>query len=269
MRELAFTEISAADSDQIEGIGQHLGPETDGEQVEPTNFWARVHEAPIPVSLNSVLTRARRTLDNPLYGRFDLWMVPHRFSILRNTGSGLVSSIGCLVEYYEPEVAQSIVSIFPSAEYVTTSPLSIDAKSKALGMLDQLGVSALIGMPTVDLVQADVKLTLPGVSLQIDIADTSHLRLSLDLVTPIVLATGVGSRKCSFQFNHWKEPLHGRDLETWALIAAHKRTRTLKYRMKVFYTIRSYFIPRRWETPWADLSGNCVSLESDLKLDGV
>jgi len=72
-------------------------------------------------------------------------------------------------------------------------------------------------------------------------------------VTPIVLASGIGSSACVFQFSHVREPLYGRDLETWAIVAAHKRSKEFRYRMRIFYTAKRLFIPRRWETPWVEL----------------
>lgn len=257
MPELAFTEVDTEGFDDIESIGRHLGPSETTDTDQATGFTAQVHDAPILMSVKSMVGQTGGSADNPLYQRYDLWMVPHRFSIFRKDGGGKVDSIGCEIEYLGTRSAHSIVSIFPSAEYVTTSPLAVEAKSKAFALLDQTGISALLGMKAVDLLQSSVKVDLPGVDLDVEIADTSKLRLALELPTPIVLATGVGSKRCTFQFNRHDKPLEGRDLETWAVVAAHKRSREISYRMKLFYTIRKFMIPRRWETAWVEIAGKC------------
>jgi hypothetical protein len=262
MVELAFSEIDADASNDIENINRHLGPADPEKDASAGNFAAQIHDAPIPISLKSILDKAAKAPDNDLYQRYDLWLVPHRFSIFKKDGSGQVSSIGCEVEYLDSEGgARSIVSIFPNAEFVTSKPLAVEASSKAFGLLDQLGVSALVGMPAADLFQGSAKIDLPGCDLDLRLGKDSTLSISLEVATPVVLATGVGSKKCMFQFNQAKGPLEGRDHETWAIVAAHKRTRALTYRMRLFYTIRTYFIPRRWETEWVSISGECTKIK--------
>lgn len=99
MVELDFVETNLATANTIDGIDQDLGPSSERTEQEPFGFYARVHDAPIAVPCRELLTRAKLPQSDPFYERFDLWLVPHRFSVLNKFGSAKIVTAGCEVEY--------------------------------------------------------------------------------------------------------------------------------------------------------------------------
>jgi hypothetical protein len=263
MADLDFVETNLAAANTIDGIDQHLGPSSERTEQEPFGFYARVHDAPIAVPCRELLTRAKLPPSDPFYERFDLWLVPHRFSVLNKFGSAKIITAGCEVEY-EDVGSLSIVSLFPTSQYVTEHPLDINAKIDASAILDQLGLMPATGANSLsDFVSAKVGLDLRNLALKFQFDNKLQLRVALDLVTPLVLASGVGSAACAFQFSLFREQLYGKDLETWAIVAVHKRKRELRYRMRVYYNARRFFLPRRWETAWVNVVAPRIQFNVD------
>jgi hypothetical protein len=255
MRELEMTEVSAKAANQIEGIGQYLGPSTQEDQRgQPFGFAATIHDAPIALSAREIFTSSGVPITLPIYDRFDLWLVPHRFSVTKKFGMGTIDSAGCDVEYSDNQGTLSIVSLFPCAQFVKRTPVGVIAKLDATAVLSQSGLNELISEQATDAFEANVSVNMQGFGLKIRFGKEMGISLRLEIPTPLVLASGTGASTCQFLFMAGEEPIFGRDLETWAVVAAHKRLRELKYRMRVCYVAKRLFIPRRWETAWADLT---------------
>src|SRR5262249_40175278 len=85
---------------------------------------------------------------------------------------------------------------------------------------------------------------------------TSDMELSFryaaSVCTPRISATGIGSARCEWRFDKDKEPLFGRDLETWAGVVLPSGQSEIGYRLKYYVITRTFFFPTRRQSQWSD-----------------
>src|SRR5437867_1652387 len=101
MADVEFESVNGADVLELDG-DPHLGPSVPSVPPGTTpspEFRARIHESPIAFSIKDLINRAKKKTTAKLYERFDLWLVPHRFSINRISGSSKIVRAGCEVQY--------------------------------------------------------------------------------------------------------------------------------------------------------------------------
>jgi len=225
-----------------------------GSEIDDGGFYARAADRPIAYSVSALFER----LGNPvpdstkLYERFELWLVPHRVSIIRRSGYAEATSVGIEVSYKNDGRTCSIVSLFPSFEYIEhgSVDLNVQARMSATGEIEPV-----LDLPATALLGTKVKC---GASLQTSVGSGLSLRLAASVSTPSLSSVGIGASQCEWRLDKDKIPLFGRDIETWSVLALPKRQRELKYELRFYFIARTAFVPTRRQSDWVPI--NC-SLE--------
>lgn len=252
MRDLEFEPLNESDALEIEG-GQHLGPSVPEVAPPTSEFRAQIHDRPVAVSVRDIMTAANVPPAAKLYKRFDLWLVPHRFSIRHVDGSSKIIKAGCEVEYIDVDQTFSILGLLPAPEFVDRLSAHLNVEASAKALLSESGALELALPLPGDLGLKPVSGS-ASLSSSVSLDGGFKLGLSLKLMTPFVAAIGVGSRQCMFEFSAHDVPLSDRDIETWALVALPKGEPEIAYRMRCFYSSRRFIVPRHWRTAWSEVT---------------
>lgn len=256
MADLPFSPVAAQIADNLEA-SPHLGGPADIQQGLQEDFIARLHDRPIALSLMAMFANRKTAPNAKLYERFDLWLVPHRFSILRRSGSSTIVKAGCEAIYDSGESTLSIVSLMPTTEYIERLRASVGVETKlGIGMrfsakLSDTGLLEHLSDALSDLAPVSGSASL---SASTKISATAKISLSMKVLTPYIAAIGVGSTQCLFQSSAYEEPLFDRDIETWAIVALPKYTDAIKYRFRCSFVSQRLFMPRVWQTPWSEIT---------------
>lgn len=215
-------------------LGSTNRPEEDG-------FSIRVNDAPIamPIEFGDDAPRELKQWTN----RFALWAIPHRIAIVRVLGSREVMSCGIDVEFDAGKKTCSVFSLFPTPQHIVrlhgTLELSAAGKLSASGQIetvpDSNGDTATAESPSAQL----------GGALKV--GGAFGIRFATRLCTPYISAAGVGSKHCEFKFDRKSEPLYGRDIECWSVVALSKQVKVLKMDLRYYIVTRQAFISRRYE----------------------
>jgi hypothetical protein len=200
-----------------------------------------------------MMSAANVTTAAKIYKRFDLWLVPHRFSIRRLDGSSKVIKAGCEIEYIDTDQTFSILGLLPSPEYVERLSANLNVEAFAKALLSENGALE-VALPLPDELGLKPVSGSASLSSSVSLQGGFKLALSLKLMTPFVAAIGVGSRQCMFEFSVHDLPLMDRDIETWALVALPKGESEIAYRMRCFYSSRRFAVPRHWRTAWSEIT---------------
>ena len=221
-------------------------------------WYAEVGDAPIAFPLQRAFQELGLAPPSELYKGFELWVVPHRVSVMRRCGAAEVTSVGVEVEYQTPSQVCSIVSLLPSPEFVTHGDLSLGFQ----------GALSAAGEAKYDMAPQNVG----GASCRIgpfefksDGGMGLHFHCSATVSTPRLSAVGIGSRQCGWQFDKTDKPLFGATTETWAVVALSCGQENLPYRMRFSLTLRTLFFPTRRESEWTTLE--CVLSRAGLAND--
>ena len=84
-------------------------------------------------------------------------------------------------------------------------------------------------------------------------------QFSCTVATPYVHAVGIGSDRAQWRFDVHREPLFGRDIPMWMVVALPKGQRTLDYRARLSVTARTAFFPTRQQSEWQELKCTLTS----------
>lgn len=188
-----------------------------------------------------------------LFKRFDVFLVPHRLSVVRRAGWSEPTAVGIEVKYKSEGETCSVISLFPSFEFIRHGSVGLEA-SGAIGVGGDLG-----GLK--NRIESEQQVTLGGLTVR-GLAAEGDLRASVGLslratvATPRVMAVGIGSDRCEWRMDRAEEPLLGHDIETWAGVVLNKRTDRIRYRARAYMTTRIVFVPTRRESQWVDVE--CV-----------
>lgn len=227
----------------------HFGP---GE-VDEGGFYAEANDQPLAVRFRAVQTalgaEAPPKLTQWLEDSYDLWLIPHRLSVIRRAGAAEVVSVGVEVEYLQPDPALrrtcSVVSLLPSFEYIVHG--EVGGGVTAAGRFTAAGEA----MPGVPSFKGGTPVTSAG---QLELGLTSDLqvgfRFNATASTPRVSAIGVGASRCEWRLDKDREPLFGRDIETWSVLALPWDQTELRYRMRFYLITRAFFFPTRRQSDW-------------------
>lgn len=252
---LPFEPVNESDALEIEGDA-YLGPSVP--QVElgtapSPGFRAQIHDRPISLSIRDMMSAANVSAAAKIFKRFDLWLVPHRFSIRRVVGSSKIIKAGCEVEYIDTDQTFSILGLLPAPEYVERLSANLNVEASAKAILSESGALEVALPLPADLALKPVSGS-ASLSSSVELQGGFKLALSLKLMTPFIAAIGVGSRQCMFEFSVHDLPLADRDIETWALVALPKGESEIAYRMRCFYSSRWFAVPRHWRTAWTEVT---------------
>ena len=199
-----------------------------GDDEERDEFIVRCAKEPIGLRLRYVFEQLGKPVpaDFALYKGFDVWLIPHRVSILRRKGLAEPVSVGISVEYVHGEKTCSIVSLIPEQQFIRRGQLATE-----FGIKGRLSVSGE-AEPSQD--TANLGSQKPAGALQFGLTAGGEVgfQLSASVCSPIVAAVGKGNSRCEWVFRRQDVPLHDRDLETWSVVVLPKRQTDLVYRLK-------------------------------------
>jgi hypothetical protein len=215
-----------------------------GGEEERDEFVVRCAKEPIGLRLRHIFEQLGKPLpaDYALYKAFDVWLIPHRVSILRRRGLAEPVSVGISVEYVHGEKTCSIVSLIPEQQFIRRGQIATE-----IGIKGRLSISGE-AQPSEDTANLDPHI--PAGTLQFGLTAGGEVgfQLSASVCSPIVAAVGKGNSRCEWVFHKQDVPLHDRDLETWSVVVLPKRQTDLVYRLKLYYTTRTLFFPTRRES---------------------
>jgi hypothetical protein len=122
-------EIDNLLSEELE-IAQDLGSD-----VAENGFYATPGDQPIGFRLRDLYAAAKLPIPDELalYKSYDLWVVPHRVSIIRRKGNAEVTAVGVEVEYDTEDKTCCVASLLPTHKFVDRGSLSFRVKIGANG----------------------------------------------------------------------------------------------------------------------------------------
>ena len=92
-----------------------------------------------------------------------------------------------------------------------------------------------------------------GMSFRAGVRVDVAAQFSCTVATPYVHAVGIGSDRAQWRFDVHREPLFGRDISMWMVVALPKAQKTLDYRARLSVTARTAFFPTRRQSEWQEL----------------
>jgi hypothetical protein len=221
-----------------------LGPEPG----EESGFVAQVSDQPIGLNLRSLFADLGNNIppEVTLYKQFEVWLIPHRFSLIRRRGLAEPTYVGLVVEYIHENATCSVISLIPGPAMQQHGKIHFGADYS--GNLSATGAVSsgqlLTGVP--DMIHG---------ALGFRVATDGGLAFRFEAVvsTPVVSAVGIGSSRCEWGFEKREEPLFGKTIETWSVLVLPKRRKELRYRIKYYYLVRTLFFATRRESDFIEV----------------
>jgi hypothetical protein len=212
----------------------------DADLGSESHFRARIAEQPLAIPVLD-LFRARNVSIPPEYKLFDgfeLYLVPHRVSILKDSILHEVTEVGLRVTYDVGEMTCAIVSLIPEFQFVELATASFAASLSVNGELAPAKIGTQEYLPV------------QGGSLEVSgtAATSAALNLRGSLTTPLISAVGKGSRTAEWVLKYNGKPLYGRDIETWAIVVMPAGLDSLEYDIQLHFCHRVIFVPTRWDS---------------------
>lgn len=225
-----------------------------GAEIEDGGFYARSADSPIAYSVRALFKKLGKEVPDgvALYNRFELWLVPHRVSIIRRSGLAEPTAVGIEVSYENDGRTCSIVSLFPSFQFIEHGRVSVHFKAD-MSATGEITPGAAASPDLSDNSDNAGFVAKCGASLNASTGAGLSLRLASSVVTPTVSSVGVGSSQCEWRLDKQGEPLFGKDIETWAVVALPKRQDKLSYRLRFYFIARTAFFPTRRQSEWVEI----------------
>jgi hypothetical protein len=251
----ALERLEVEESDAALAPADNGGPPIRAPKTELLDgFGVEIADRPMAFRLESVC-RARG-VPMPegfaLYAKsFDLWLVPHRVSVVRRNGLSEITSLGIAVRYLVEEDPCVVVSLLPEARFVDAGRLTFAASTDLHGNLSAVETIDNLGPVAEGMLRVGVEASL-GASLAFE----------LTLVSPIVSAVGKGSSRAEWMFEQKGPPLHGRDIETWSVLCLPPGRTSIDYEISLSLVRRLAFLPTRRETTPRRLTCRLVEAEA-------
>jgi hypothetical protein len=241
-------EICQPTAYELEDIRHFATQEDEPGIIDTGQFFAQYGDQPLPFRLRDVYEQFGKTLDLRLYRRFEIWVVPHRIGIIRRSGNAEVTSVGIRVEFKSDEETCSIISLLPAFKYIIHGKVGADVSFG--GTLTAAG-EAKIATP--DMKELDGQaVELSGIKFSAGTDNSANANIGFHYVatisTPSVSAIGEGSSRCEWRIDKDVEPLFGKTIDTFAIIALPKRKRTLQYDLSFYINTRTLWFPTRRES---------------------
>lgn len=216
-----------------------------GSESERRGLSAEVNDRPVALRYQDLCESAGIVSAefSALAQRFQIYLVPHAVSVIRRSGFAEITTFGMEVEYLTDGHTCSILGLFPNAKWTTWG--EIGAAAKAEGDAGKPDGSS----------DGWISIDAAGLRVRAQANGNLGIRWAEKVITPEISATGIGSSRCEWQFEKRDEPLFGRDLQAWSLVATPRRLRNLKHRCRYYFVSRTAFIPSRVESDWVEL--NC------------
>lgn len=235
-------------------LEHRLADQDFGTPVEAKGLVGRIADRPIAFRLRDVLTATGIEIPKQidLYRQFELWLIPQRISVFRERGLAEAVSLGLECEFDSGGSTLCVVEVLPGPAFIRHGSLEGDFSCR--GSISASG--DLKPLPDEDSGSADhgdePTHTWEKAGLRFETRSRAGIQLSFSFVvaTPYVHAVGTGSNRAQWRFDQHREPLFGRDMQMWTLVAIPKQQRELNYRARMFITVRTAFFPTRRESDW-------------------
>jgi hypothetical protein len=235
-------------------LEQRLAEQDFGTPVEAKGLVGRIADRPVAFRLRDVLTAMEVEIPKQvdLYRQFELWLIPERISVFREHGLAEVVSLGLECEFESAGSTLCVVEVLPGPAFIRHGALEGDFTCRG-------GISAsgdLRPLPDQDPAQPVDNATptksweKAGLRFEARAHGGAQLSFSFVVATPYVHAVGTGSNRAQWRFDQHRDPLFGRDMHMWTLMALPKQQRELNYRARMFLTVRTAFFPTRRESDW-------------------
>jgi len=229
-------------------------------QIEKDNIAVRIGQRPIVRSLRELYERANKELppDLQVFSSFRLWMITHVVSVVREE-RGMKDITRIVYEVLFPPAPEvTIVQVLPQTKFIK----KIGVIGEANWVFDVgLAVNGQIAPPAAitELLEQTEFVSFGGeAKAKIDISNKFSLvgNLSFSVVTPKIVAVGVGDDYCRWEFTKDDMPLIGDHLMIQILLVP-KHEHTLKFQSRVSATttvLRTF--PNTRRSQWLDLTAN-------------
>ena len=209
---------------------------------EPPAFTVRVGDAPLALRVRSLFERFGKPAAQSREIRergFELWLISHRFSILRLRGHADASSLGIEADYSDNPGTCMVVSLFPSSQFIDRADSMFRGTLSATGEVDAIE----------DNLSPDAsRVEFEGLSLFAARDAGARLQLGAAVATPNVSAVGIGSSRCEWRFDRHNEPLFGRDLVTWAVLMLPRGQAEISCRLRCHVITKNFFALSRYQS---------------------
>ncbi len=206
------------------------------------DFSAFISDQPIGMRVKDIYEKLGQAQPSELalYRMFEVWLIPHRFSLLRKKGLAEPTAVGIEVEYTHQNSTCSIISLIPGPRWQQHGTAAIGTnltgKVKATGEIEE--VPGLNPTP---------KFSIGGLGFDAGANGEIGFSFKWSVATPIISAVGQGSSQCQWRFDKDNDPLFGKTIETWSVLALPKRQKELEYKIRCYYLRRTLFFPTRRE----------------------
>ncbi|MDB5356021.1 MAG: hypothetical protein JWN24_2474 [Phycisphaerales bacterium] len=238
--------IDQAVARELEDVVE-FGP-SDSNSVEAGGFAACIGDQPIGIRLRDHFEHFKLPANLALFDRFEVWLVPHRVSIIRRHGLAEPTSVGIEIEYDTGGVTCSIASLIPSFEYAVLG--EVGASVKMTGTFSPAGETNA----TESHLNGTNRISRGCLDFGVAAGGSLGFEYTASVATPTVSAVGIGSSRCEWRFDKAKEPLFGKDIETWSAVILPKRKRMINYRARFYLIARTLFLPTRRQSDWVNVS---------------
>ena len=247
MFEIAINRIATPELEDVVVYGESDSANID---LDPEAWYASIGDMPIGFPVRLVFEELGVEFKSKLYEGYELWFVPHRVSLLRRKGQAEVTSFGMEVEYLNGKKTCSVVSLIPAPEFTVYGNVGFGFQ----GEIDAQGIAKVLAG------QAGSTLDLPldKSTLQFGKGTGGSVKFnySATVSTPRISAVGLGASHCAWEFKKDKDPLFGKTMETWSILALPRFQKELNYRLRFHVTLRTLLIPTWRESDWKEIK--CV-----------
>ena len=235
--------------------------QTFGDALEVKGLVGRIADRPLAFRLRDVFSALGVEIPAAmdLYRRFDLWLVPHRMSVFRERGMAEVTSVGFECKFDPRGRTLCVVEMLPAPAFIRWG--AVDAEARCGGVVSVGGAFGKddaaaegTGAP-----QEAETVERAGMRFRAGVRLGVGAHFSCTVTTPYVSAVGIGSDRAQWRFDVHREPLFGRDIPMWMVVALPKAQKTLAYRARLSVTARTAFFPTRRQSGWQELECTLAS----------
>jgi hypothetical protein len=244
MQDTNLDRISTPELEEVEVYGPES---TQNAGLDPDAWYVSISDAPIGFPLSLVYHELGIRNDSKLFDGYELWFVPHRVALNRRKGSAEVVRFGLEVEYQNGKKTCSVISLFPAPEFTTHGSVGTAFQ----GTLNASGVAEKLTSTVLE--QTNFAFAKDAFQFGKSTGASLNFNFNATVSTPKISAVGLGSRHAAWDMKKDKDPLFGRDIETWSLLALPRFQTKLSYRLRFYVTLRTVFIPTWRESGWTDV----------------
>lgn len=233
------------------------GPKDLGRESLDSDYEIYFSDEPICVELDELVPQADQDASViALRKRFALWVVPHSFGVIKRSGLSEPVEVSVALEFSSDGGTCSIVSMFPGPQYIELGTLSVGGDAK-IGGRAPFDIASGVLSPNGEMEPGAVGSTggvtaLPSLGVNLGARVDLGIGVSVNVISPIVSAVGVGGRSATWVFCRARESLLGRDIRLLAVIAVSKHSTEIVYtathslrRRTAFFSTPRHGVPQK------------------------